>query len=110
VAGGEGDFHEDWRLLNCLNSVFLPRGFESREQMDALYNAHIERFYGSKAYRRRFGRRVWEHRWSLWHLLRHLPQTLAARRYFTTRAGGTAKPFERHPRQPLGLKPMPLGP
>ena len=87
VAGGEGDFHEDWRLLNCLNSVFLPRGFESREQMDALYNAHIERFYGSKAYRRRFGRRV-----------------------FTTRAGGTAKPFERHPRQPLGLKPMPLGP
>ncbi len=110
VAGGEGDFHEDWRLLNCLNSVFLPRGFESREQMDALYNAHIERFYGSKAYRRRFGRRVWEHRWSLCHLLRHLPQTLAARRYFTTRAGGTAKPFERHPRQPLGLKPMPLGP
>lgn len=108
VAGQEGDFNEDWRLLNCVNSVFLPRGFESREQMDALYNGHIERFYKSKAYQRRFSRRLWEHRWSLWHLLRHLPMVLAAKRYFTSKGAGSAQRSDRHPRQPVGLRPMPL--
>lgn len=110
VAGKEGDFNEDWRLLNCVNSVFLPEGFESREQMNALYNAHIQRFYKSKAYQRRFGRRIREHRWSLWHMLRHLPMVWAAQRYFASKGAAGAKPYARHPRQPLGLKPLPLGP
>jgi radical SAM superfamily enzyme YgiQ (UPF0313 family) len=109
VAGQEGDFNEDWRLLNCVNSVFLPQGFDSREQMDTLYNGHIERFYKSKPYQRRFSRRLWEHRWSLWHLLRHLPMVWAAKRYFTSKQAGGAKVYDRHPRQPVGLKPMPLG-
>ena len=109
VAGQEGDFNEDWRLLNCVNSVFLPQGFDSREQMDTLYNGHIERFYKSKSYQRRFSRRLWEHRWSLWHLVRHLPMVWAAKRYFTAKRVGAAKPYDRHPRQPVGLKPMPLG-
>ncbi|HJV38645.1 MAG TPA: radical SAM protein [Geothrix sp.] len=109
VAGTEGEFIEDWRLLNCVNPVFLPKGFESRAQMDTLYNAHIERFYKSKAYQRRFGRRVWEHRWSLWHLLRHLPRVWAAKRYFTSKAPGSATAYDRHPRQPVGLVPRPLG-
>ena len=109
VSGNEGHFIEDWRLLNCLNPVYLPSGFDSRAQMDDLYNAHIQRFYSSKAYRRRFGRRVWEHRWSLWHLLRHLPATLAARRYFSTRQTEEAPAYDRHPRQPVGLLPLPLG-
>ena len=25
--GESGDFHEDWRLMNCLNFVYLPKGF-----------------------------------------------------------------------------------
>lgn len=108
VAGEDGDFNEDWRLLNCVNPVFLPKGFASREQMEALYNGHIERFYKSKAYQRRFGRRIWEHRWSLWHLIRHLPMVWAAKRYFTSKQTGGGKAYARHPRQPVGLKPMPL--
>ncbi len=108
VAGEDGDFNEDWRLLNCVNPVFLPKGFASREQMEMLYNGHIERFYKSKAYRRRFGRRIWEHRWSLWHLIRHLPMVWAAKRYFTSKQKGHAKAYDRHPRQPVGLKPLPL--
>lgn len=108
VAGEDGDFNEDWRLLNCVNPVFLPKGFASREQMEALYNGHIERFYKSKAYQRRFGRRIWEHRWSLWHLIRHLPMVWAAKRYFTSKQKGDGKAYARHPRQPVGLKPMPL--
>jgi magnesium-protoporphyrin IX monomethyl ester (oxidative) cyclase len=108
VGGAEGDLNEDWRLLNCLNPVFKPKGFDSREQMEELYNGHIQRFYGSKTYRRRFGSRLWQHRWSLWHLLRHLPQAWAAQRYFSSKGTSGAAPYERHPRQPLGLKPMPL--
>ena len=50
---------EDWRLMNCLNFVYLPEGFSSREEMDALYNWHVKRFYDSKGYHRRFAKRLW---------------------------------------------------
>jgi len=48
--GKDGNFHEDWRLMNCLNFVYIPEGFQSREQMEDLYNWHILRFYKSKLY------------------------------------------------------------
>jgi hypothetical protein len=103
-----GDFIEDWRLMNCLNFVFLPHGFKSREEMDALYNWHVKRFYDSKGYRRRFVKRLWAHRWSLWHVLKHLPETIAAARYFSANKEQLEKAkreFALHPRQPVGLKP-----
>jgi anaerobic magnesium-protoporphyrin IX monomethyl ester cyclase len=78
----EGIFHEDWRLMNCLNFVFIPRGIESKEKLDFLYNTHVKRFYSDRAWRRRFAGRLWQHRWSLFHLLRHLPSFAAARRQF----------------------------
>ncbi len=108
AGGSAGELNEDWRLMNCLNFVFLPRGFASREEMDALYNWHVQRFYDSPGYRRRFVRRLWAHRWSLWHILRNLPRTIAAARYFSSgRAALEAArcDFPRHPRQPLGLRP-----
>jgi hypothetical protein len=76
--------------------------------MDALYNWHVRRFYDSKGYRRRFARRLWQHRWSLWHILKHLPQTIAAARYFSANKAQLEKArhdFARHPRQPVGLRP-----
>lgn len=103
-----GEFIEDWRLMNCLNFVFLPKGFQSREEMDALYNWHVKRFYDSKGYRHRFAKRLWAHRWSLWHVLKHLPETIAAARYFSANKEQLEKAkreFALHPRQPLGLKP-----
>ncbi len=109
VSGTSGDFNEDWRLMNCLNFVFKPDGFESREEMDALYNWHVKRFYDSRSYRRRFARRLWQHRWSLWHVLKHLPQTIAAARYFGAnreQLEDAKREFARHPRQPVGLKPQ----
>jgi len=78
----EGTFHEDWRLMNCLNFVFIPHGIESKEKLDFLYNTHVKRFYSDRAWRRRFAGRLWQHRWSLFHLLRHLPSFAAARRQF----------------------------
>ncbi len=109
VSGTSGDFHEDWRLMNCLNFVFLPSGFKSREEMDALYNWHILRFYRGKNYQRRFMRRLWQHRWSLWHLLKNLPQVLGADRYFRSdqkELESIRRDFPMHPRQPRNLTPL----
>ena len=106
VSGREGDFVEDWRLMNCLNFVFKPDGFSSREEMDALYNWHVKRFYNSKAYHRRFARRLWEHRWSLWHLLKNVPKLVQAARYFHANKAeleSMKADFPLHPRQPQGL-------
>ena len=112
ISGEAGDFHEDWRLMNCLNFVFLPKGFSSREEMDALYNWHIHHFYDSKAYRRRFAKHLWEHRWSIWHLIKNIPRVIQATRYFGANQAqleAIKKDFPLHPSQPRNLKPM-LGP
>ncbi|HJV26966.1 MAG TPA: radical SAM protein [Aromatoleum sp.] len=109
MSGVGGETIEDWRLMNCLNFVYLPEGFFSREEMDALYNWHVKRFYDSKGYRRRFAKRLWQHRWSLWHVLKHLPETVAAARYFSSnkeQIEQAKREFKLHPRQPQGLKPQ----
>jgi magnesium-protoporphyrin IX monomethyl ester (oxidative) cyclase len=105
VSGASGDFDEDWRLMNCLNFVYKPQGFESRGQMDALYNWHVRRFYDSRGYRRRFARRLWQHRWSLWHVVRNLPAIVRAARYFGARGEQPGSTLPAHPRQPRGLRP-----
>jgi radical SAM superfamily enzyme YgiQ (UPF0313 family) len=109
ISGEAGGFHEDWRLMNCLNFVFLPKGFSSRDEMDALYNWYVRRFYDSKAYRRRFARRLWEHRRSLWHLVKNMPEVMRAARYFSANQKQLAairKDFPRHPGQPQNLQPV----
>jgi hypothetical protein len=108
AAGRSGELHEDWRLMNCLNFVFRPHGFASREEMDALYNWHVRRFYDSRDYRRRFARRLWEHRWSLWHLVRHSGRVLQAARFFSANQAqleAARRDFPLHPRQPRNLRP-----
>jgi magnesium-protoporphyrin IX monomethyl ester (oxidative) cyclase len=77
-----GTFREDWRQMNCLNFVFVPHAIASREALDELYNQHVKRFYSSPDWRRKFRRRMWGHRWSLWHVMAHLPGFLAAKRNF----------------------------
>ncbi len=109
VSGREGGFIEDWRLMNCLNFVYQPKGFSSREEMDALYNWHVRRYYDSKGYRRRFARRLWQHRWSLLHVVRNLPTIIQAARYFSAnkeQLEAAKKDFALHPRQPQGLRPF----
>lgn len=68
--------------MNCLNFVFVPHTIGSRETLDELYNQHVKRFYSDPAWRRKFRRRLWEHRWSLWHVMVHLPGFIAAKRQF----------------------------
>jgi radical SAM superfamily enzyme YgiQ (UPF0313 family) len=99
-----GDFDEDWRLMNCLNFVFKPEGFASRQQMDALYNWHVQRFYNSRDYHRRFARQLWQHRWSLWRVVKALPATIAALRFFGNLDAQPGVKLAPHPRQPKGLR------
>jgi hypothetical protein len=84
----EGTFEENWSLMNCLNFVFVPKGIESRERLDQLYNEHVKRFYTDPAWRKTFRRRIWQHRHSMRQLLRNLPDFLAARRHFDPRRDG----------------------
>ena len=78
----EGMLHEDWRQMNCLNFVFVPNSIASKEILEELYNRHVKQFYTDPAWRRRFRRRLWEHRRSLYYFLRHLPSFLAAKKNF----------------------------
>jgi anaerobic magnesium-protoporphyrin IX monomethyl ester cyclase len=78
----EGTFNEDWRLMNCLNFVFVPQGIASRERLDQLYNEHVKRFYLDSGWRKKFRKRLWQHRRSLFYLLRHLPAFWSAKNQF----------------------------
>jgi radical SAM superfamily enzyme YgiQ (UPF0313 family) len=78
----EGEFNEDWRLMNCLNFVFVPKGIPSKERLDLLYNEHVKRFYSDPVWRNKFRRRLWQHRHSLMYLMRHLPSFWSAKRRF----------------------------
>ncbi len=78
----EGSFNEDWRLMNCLNFVFIPKGIASKERLDLLYNEHVKRFYSDPGWRSKFRRRLWQHRKSIMYLIRHLPSFWSAKRQF----------------------------
>jgi radical SAM superfamily enzyme YgiQ (UPF0313 family) len=87
----DGTFEEDWRQMNCLNFVFVPGAFESRERLDLLYNQHVKRFYSGPEFRRKFRQRLWQHRRTLWHMIRHLPTFLKARRHFDPARSAAAR-------------------
>ena len=82
TIGEEGTFNEDWRLMNCLNFVFVPRDIASKERLDQLYNGHVKRFYSDPQWRGKFRRRLWQHRKSMLYLVRHLPSFWSAKRQF----------------------------
>ncbi len=85
IAGEDGKVHQDWRLMNCLQFTYVPKAFHSKDQMDLLYNQCIQRFFRGKHYQRLFRKRLWEHRWSLFYVLRHLPAFARANRHFKPR-------------------------
>lgn len=78
----EGEFEEDWEQMNCLNFVFVPQSIGSKTQLNQLYNEHVKRFYTHKAWIKKFRKRIWQHRYSLWHIVKNLPDFLAAKSQF----------------------------
>ncbi len=81
----EGALEEDWEQMNCLNFVFIPKTIGSKAVLDQLYNEHVKRFYTNKAWLRKFNKRIWQHRHSLWHIVKNLPDFLAAKKQFEPR-------------------------
>lgn len=77
-----GTLDIDWRKMNCLNFVFLPKSINSKATLDQLYNWHVKRFYSNRQWRKKFCLRLWEHRHSIRHLIKHLPTFLEACRTF----------------------------
>lgn len=77
-----GTLDDDWRKMNALNFVFVPNGFQSKAELDLLYNQYVKRFYSSPEWRRKLRKRLWQHRRTLWHMLRNLPSFMAAKRHF----------------------------
>jgi radical SAM superfamily enzyme YgiQ (UPF0313 family) len=77
-----GTLDNDWCKMNCLNFVFVPKGIDSKETLDQLYNEHVKRFYSDGRWRKKFQGRLWEHRGSILHFIRHIPTFLEARRTF----------------------------
>jgi magnesium-protoporphyrin IX monomethyl ester (oxidative) cyclase len=78
----QGSLDDAWQKMNCLNFVFVPKGIDSKETLDQLYNKHVKQFYSNPKWRRKFRRRLWEHRKSIWYMLKHLPTFLTAIRTF----------------------------
>jgi len=77
-----GTLDNDWKKMNCLNFVFIPRDIESKERLDRLYNEYIKRFYSDPSWRKKFKQRIWEHRQSLLYMLLHAPSLLSAKKSF----------------------------
>jgi radical SAM superfamily enzyme YgiQ (UPF0313 family) len=77
-----GAFDEDWRRMNCLNFVFVPRAFSSRDELDRAYNRFVKAFYTHPDWRKKLVRRTWQHRHTLWHMAVNWRAFAAARRHF----------------------------
>lgn len=77
-----GTLDDDWKKMNCLNFVFIPKGVASKERLDQLYNEHMKRFYSDPKWRDTFKKRIWEHRKSLLYMLFHIPFLLSAKKAF----------------------------
>jgi len=79
-----GTLDNDWKKMNCMNFVFIPKAIASKERLDELYNAHVKRFYSDPEWRKKFRKRIWEHRHSLLYMIKHLPAMISAKRTFNT--------------------------
>lgn len=70
-----GTFDEDWRKMNCMNFVFIPKGL-THERLEQLYSQFLMSFYN----RRRIGwgyfTMLWRSPHSWYTFLRHSPAFL----------------------------------
>lgn len=81
----EGEFKEDWELMNCLNFVFVPHGIASGERLDELYKQSVKKFYTSKNWLRKFGPLMVKSPHSTYRMLRNLPTFLRVKNEFAPR-------------------------
>jgi len=78
----EGEFEEDWEKMNCLNFVFIPKSIGSKEKLEQLYKEHVVKFYTSREWIKKLVKHLWQHRHSIWNIIKNLPAFLSARKQF----------------------------
>ncbi len=81
----EGEFKEDWELMNCMNFVFVPHGIASGERLDELYRQSLKKFYTNKNWLRKFGPLMFKSPHSTFRMLRNLPTFLRVKNEFAPR-------------------------
>lgn len=69
----QGEFHEDWPAMNCMNFVFIPHGM-TMERLEELYNEFIRRFYRRTRINLGYARMLWKSPHSIAKFLRNLPE------------------------------------
>ena len=79
----EGEFDEQWDLMNCMNFVFVPKGITSKERLEELYNRFIREFYTGRNWVRKFPGLMLKSPDSVRRIIRNLPAFLRIRRDFT---------------------------
>lgn len=72
----QGEFDENWPLMNCMNFVFVPHGM-TKDQLENLYDEFIRRFYHRTRIHWGYTRMLWRSPRSILKFLRHLPEILA---------------------------------
>jgi radical SAM superfamily enzyme YgiQ (UPF0313 family) len=75
----QGEFNEEWPLMNCMNFVFIPKGM-TRDQLEGLYNEFIRRFYRRSRIHWGYTKMLWKSPHSITTFLKHLPEILAFER------------------------------
>lgn len=71
----QGEFDENWPLMNCMNFVFVPHGM-TKDQLENLYDEFIRRFYHRTRIHWGYTRMLWRSPRSILKFLRHLPEIL----------------------------------
>lgn len=71
-----GEFDENWELMNCINTVFVPKGM-TKAQIDALYDEFIRSFYHRPHINLGYAKMLWKSPHSIYSFLSHLPEILA---------------------------------
>jgi anaerobic magnesium-protoporphyrin IX monomethyl ester cyclase len=69
----QGEFTEEWPLMNCLNFVFIPHGM-TRDQLEGLYNEFIRGFYRRSRIHWGYTKMLWKSPRSVLTFLKNLPE------------------------------------
>jgi len=82
----EGSFEEKWNLMNCLNFVFVPKGVQSKERLNNLYNQLIKNFYTSRNWISKFGWLCFKSPHSTYRLIKNFNHFLKIKNDFQPRS------------------------
>lgn len=78
----DGDFNENWELMNCMNFVFIPKDIGSKERLEGLYKQFIKGFYTGKNWVRKFVPLMFKSPHSAYRMIRSLPTFLKIKNDF----------------------------